>query len=74
VQRFRARSSVVLSGSGTVIADDPALNVRIEGSVRQPLRAVLDTSLRVPPQARMFDREGPAWYSPPARMRRAARS
>jgi diaminohydroxyphosphoribosylaminopyrimidine deaminase / 5-amino-6-(5-phosphoribosylamino)uracil reductase len=59
-QRFRARSSVVLSGSGTVLADDPALNVRIEGASRQPLRAVLDSELRVPPQARMFDREGPA--------------
>ncbi|MGA2862157.1 MAG: bifunctional diaminohydroxyphosphoribosylaminopyrimidine deaminase/5-amino-6-(5-phosphoribosylamino)uracil reductase RibD [Steroidobacteraceae bacterium] len=59
-QRFRARSSVVLSGSGTVLADDPALNVRIEGATRQPLRAVLDSGLRVPPQARMFDREGPA--------------
>ncbi|MFI4869392.1 MAG: bifunctional diaminohydroxyphosphoribosylaminopyrimidine deaminase/5-amino-6-(5-phosphoribosylamino)uracil reductase RibD [Steroidobacterales bacterium] len=59
-QRFRARSSVVLSGSGTVLADDPALNVRVEGASRQPLRAVLDSALRVPPQARMFDREGPA--------------
>ena len=59
-QRFRARSSVVLSGSGTVLADDPALNVRVEGATRQPLRAVLDSALRVPPQARMFDREGPA--------------
>jgi diaminohydroxyphosphoribosylaminopyrimidine deaminase/5-amino-6-(5-phosphoribosylamino)uracil reductase len=59
-QRFRARSSVVLSGSGTVLADDPALNVRLEGATRQPLRAVLDSALRVPPQARMFDREGPA--------------
>jgi diaminohydroxyphosphoribosylaminopyrimidine deaminase/5-amino-6-(5-phosphoribosylamino)uracil reductase len=59
-QRFRARSSVVLSGSGTVLADDPALNVRIDGATRQPLRVVLDSELRVPPQARMYDREGPA--------------
>jgi diaminohydroxyphosphoribosylaminopyrimidine deaminase/5-amino-6-(5-phosphoribosylamino)uracil reductase len=60
VQRFRARSSVVLSGSGTVLVDDPALNVRIEGATRQPLRAVLDSALRVPPQARMFDSAGSA--------------
>jgi diaminohydroxyphosphoribosylaminopyrimidine deaminase/5-amino-6-(5-phosphoribosylamino)uracil reductase len=59
-QQFRARSSVVLSGSGTVLADDPALNVRVEGATRQPLRVLLDSELRVPPQARMFDREGPA--------------
>jgi diaminohydroxyphosphoribosylaminopyrimidine deaminase/5-amino-6-(5-phosphoribosylamino)uracil reductase len=59
-QRFRARSSVVLSGSGTVLADDPALNVRIDGASRQPLRVLLDSQLRVPPTARMFDREGPA--------------
>jgi diaminohydroxyphosphoribosylaminopyrimidine deaminase/5-amino-6-(5-phosphoribosylamino)uracil reductase len=59
-QRFRARSSVVLSGSGTVLADDPALNVRIDGATRQPLRVLLDSELRVAPQARMFDREGAA--------------
>jgi diaminohydroxyphosphoribosylaminopyrimidine deaminase/5-amino-6-(5-phosphoribosylamino)uracil reductase len=59
-QQFRARSSVVLSASGTVLADDPALNVRVEGATRQPLRVLLDNELRVPPTARMFDREGPA--------------
>ncbi|MDE2251017.1 MAG: bifunctional diaminohydroxyphosphoribosylaminopyrimidine deaminase/5-amino-6-(5-phosphoribosylamino)uracil reductase RibD, partial [Gammaproteobacteria bacterium] len=59
-QLYRARSSVVLTGSGTVLADDPALNVRLEGAGRQPLRAVLDGRLRVPPSARIYDPEGPS--------------
>lgn len=60
VQLFRARSSVVLSGSGTVLADDPTLNVRIDGASRQPLRVVLDSQLRVPPSARVYGPEAPA--------------
>jgi diaminohydroxyphosphoribosylaminopyrimidine deaminase/5-amino-6-(5-phosphoribosylamino)uracil reductase len=59
-QRWRARSSVVLTGVGTITADDPALNVRIDGSTRQPLRVVLDSRLRTPPGSRVFTREGQA--------------
>ncbi len=55
VQQFRARSSVVLTGSGTVLADDPALNVRLPDTTRQPLRVLLDGALRVSPDARIFD-------------------
>jgi diaminohydroxyphosphoribosylaminopyrimidine deaminase/5-amino-6-(5-phosphoribosylamino)uracil reductase len=58
VQRFRARSSAILTGSGTVLADDPALSVRIGAVERQPLRVVLDSTLRVSAAARVFD--GPA--------------
>ncbi len=57
VQAWRARSSVVLTGVGTVLADDPQLTVRLPasgGERRQPLRAVLDTQLRTPPAARLF--------------------
>ncbi len=60
VQRYRARSSAVLTGSGTVVADDPQLNVRLEGASRQPLRVVLDSALRVPPTVRMFNLPGAA--------------
>jgi diaminohydroxyphosphoribosylaminopyrimidine deaminase/5-amino-6-(5-phosphoribosylamino)uracil reductase len=59
-QLFRARSSVVLTGSGTVLADDPTLNVRIDGAGRQPLRVVLDSQLRVPSTARVYGPEAPA--------------
>ena len=59
-QLYRARSSVILTGSGTVLADDPALNVRIDGASRQPLRVVLDSQLQVPPTARIFHLEGAA--------------
>jgi diaminohydroxyphosphoribosylaminopyrimidine deaminase / 5-amino-6-(5-phosphoribosylamino)uracil reductase len=57
-QRYRARSSVVLTGVGTVLADDPAMNVRLEGIIRQPLRVVLDSRLRSPRESRIFDRDG----------------
>jgi diaminohydroxyphosphoribosylaminopyrimidine deaminase/5-amino-6-(5-phosphoribosylamino)uracil reductase len=56
VQRLRARSSAILSGINTVLADDPSLNVRIPAgeTVRQPLRVVVDSQLKFPPEARML--------------------
>jgi diaminohydroxyphosphoribosylaminopyrimidine deaminase/5-amino-6-(5-phosphoribosylamino)uracil reductase len=59
-QYGRARSSVVLTGIGTILADDPAMNVRIPESDRQPLRVILDSQLRTPPESRVLDREGQA--------------
>jgi diaminohydroxyphosphoribosylaminopyrimidine deaminase/5-amino-6-(5-phosphoribosylamino)uracil reductase len=58
VQYGRARSSVILTGAGTILADDPALNVRIAESSRQPLRVVLDSALRIPSDSRVINREG----------------
>jgi len=53
VHRLRAESSAILTGINTVLADDPALNARIEDDVLQPVRVVLDTHLSMPVSAQM---------------------
>jgi diaminohydroxyphosphoribosylaminopyrimidine deaminase / 5-amino-6-(5-phosphoribosylamino)uracil reductase len=58
VQRLRARSSAVVTGIGTVLADDPALSVRAWDIGRQPLRVVLDSQLRTPPAAKLLRQPG----------------
>jgi diaminohydroxyphosphoribosylaminopyrimidine deaminase/5-amino-6-(5-phosphoribosylamino)uracil reductase len=54
VQHWRARSCAVLTGVGTVIADDAQLNVRDITTARQPLRIVLDSKLRITLNARIL--------------------
>ncbi len=54
VQHWRARSCAVLTGAGTVLADDPQLNVRGIETGRQPLRVVLDNELQTPPSVRIL--------------------
>ena len=54
VQHWRARSSAILTGIGTVLADDPSLNVRAFDVGRQPLRVVLDSQLQMSPKAKML--------------------
>ncbi len=64
VQKLRAQSSAILTGIGTVLADDPELTVRIEPQddfypqdlpVRQALRVIVDSQLQISPKARLFD-------------------
>ena len=57
-QRYRARSSAIVTGIGTVLGDDPAMNVRLPECDRQPWRVVLDSRLRTPPASRIIDRDG----------------
>ena len=54
VHRLRARSCAVLTGIGTVLADDPRMDVRDVETFRQPLRIVLDSALRTPVHARIL--------------------
>ena len=56
---FRKRAGAVLTGIGTVLADDPSLDVRLVETARQPLRCVVDARLDTPPSARLFESASP---------------
>lgn len=65
VQKFRAMSSAIISGIGTVLADDPALTVRPDewtdwyyGEVQAPWRVILDSDFRTPVKAKLFSEKG----------------
>ncbi len=60
VQHWRARSSAVLTGIGSVLADDPRLSVRLSGMEHGvPERVVLDSAARLPADSRLLDESGP---------------
>ncbi len=69
VQCLRARSSAIMTGAGTVLSDDPQLTVREDelpcqlpfdkwATLKQPLRAIIDTHLSMPKDARMLSLPG----------------
>lgn len=68
VQRLRARSSAIVTGSGTVLHDDPSLTVRSDSlqatgnvagrGLRQPLRVILDSDCQMDPKAKVLTQDG----------------
>ncbi|MCJ8139677.1 bifunctional diaminohydroxyphosphoribosylaminopyrimidine deaminase/5-amino-6-(5-phosphoribosylamino)uracil reductase RibD [Falsirhodobacter halotolerans] len=63
VHAIRLSHDAVMIGSGTALADDPELSVRDIGARHQPVRVVLDSTLRLDPGGRLGRsvRKGPVW-------------
>jgi diaminohydroxyphosphoribosylaminopyrimidine deaminase/5-amino-6-(5-phosphoribosylamino)uracil reductase len=59
VQTLRAMHEAIMVGVGTVLGDDPLLTVRQNGLDQRPLRVVLDSRLRLPPDSRLCASPGP---------------
>lgn len=76
---WRARAGAVLTGIGTVLQDDPRLDVRLAPVGKQPPLVVVDSRLQTPPEAALFSvPERPVWIyaaneDPVARQRLQAR-
>jgi len=58
---WRARASAVLTGVGTLMEDDPRLDVRLVDTPRQPHLVIVDSRLQTPPDARVFTIPRTVW-------------
>ncbi|GBD38804.1 Riboflavin biosynthesis protein RibD [bacterium HR37] len=53
--KLRSKVDAIMTGIGTVLQDDPQLNVRLgKGFFRQPVPVILDSNLRIPLESRIF--------------------
>lgn len=55
VQHWRAQSCAIVTGIGTVLADNPSMTVRLNNTKRQPLRIIVDSQLQTPVDCKMLD-------------------
>lgn len=58
---WRARAGAVLTGIGTLLQDNPRLDVRLVETPRQPCRVIVDSRLQTPLDANIFKAAGPIW-------------
>ncbi len=63
VHALRGQMDAIIAGIGTVLADDPALTVRVPGLDRSPLRVVVDAAGRTPAGARVRQGAVPTWIA-----------
>lgn len=54
VHKLRAMVDAVMVGVGTVLADNPQLNCRLPGNTKDPLRVIVDSKLRIPPDSNVL--------------------
>ncbi|MBE8214846.1 MAG: bifunctional diaminohydroxyphosphoribosylaminopyrimidine deaminase/5-amino-6-(5-phosphoribosylamino)uracil reductase RibD [Endozoicomonadaceae bacterium] len=67
VHQLRQQSCGIMTGIGTILADDPALTVRLPDAIantlnRHPYRIILDSKQRLPPKARILYQPGSVWW------------
>lgn len=55
VQHWRAQSCAIITGVGTVLADNPSMTVRLDNANRQPLRVIVDSRLQTPVDYKILD-------------------
>lgn len=55
VQHWRAQAGAIITGVGTVLMDNPTMNVRLDNVSRQPLRIIIDSQLRTPLNCNMLN-------------------
>jgi len=55
VHKIRAEYDAILVGIGTVLADNPSLNVRLEGVWNSPFKIIVDSLCRTPVDSKVFD-------------------